>query len=192
MPKGGVCPVCELSDDVERALPGGVEPPAPTTMGRFWQSGRAGLLLAAMLFAAASVVPLWSVQARPPALARVGVTAWEMIVGEGPLGTEMKSVVMVVVPAAALALFQLLLVRRTRSSMVASRPLMLVLALLPLVAGLVPALRLGRLQRRQYGAHAGMVLLGLGAALGALGASRFGAGVAPEPDRKRRREEPEA
>lgn len=187
MPNGGVCPVCEIPhrpDDERAAVHTVIEPAAPTVLGRLWQSGRLAVAIAAACFALATFVPLVSVRQVHGATARMALTPLQMITAEGSYGKELKSVVLFALPGASLGLLQFLYSRRTRSVMLASRPLVLVVSVLPLVAAVLPVLKILKYQRFDYGLGPAMVLVGIGTVAGVVGAVQFGRGVSDPPPRR--------
>lgn len=179
----GTCPVCELP--LEPAGPSHVGDsssasvqPAATLVGRLWQSGRLAVLVAAALFLVATFVPLVHVQRSHEVGPRVSASAYLLAMGEGVYGRELKSSVVLAIPAAALGLVSFVYSRRAGSHMRASRPLVLVVSLLPLAAAVLPLLRLARIDRFKYDPGPALVLVALGAVSGLLGGLRFGTGVA--------------
>lgn len=192
MPGGGVCPVCEIPHHADDGrAPAKVEPPAETLLGRLWQSGRLAAGVAALCFALATVVPLFSVQRVHGVAARVAVTPLQMITAEGPYGRELKSAVMLALPGAAFGLLSFLWSRRTRGVMLASRPLVLVVALIPAMAAALPVLKIQKHHRFEVSPGVGMALVALGVIAGGVGALRFGRGVPEAPPRRLRDEDEE-
>lgn len=207
MVRGGVCPVCEMPDEPEPVAPapelaarnaragaaaarGTVEPAAATPLGRLWQSGRLAVGVAAACFVLATVIPLVTVQrvglgVPTAASPRVGKSPIAMITGEGPYGREMRSSAMLALPAAAIGLVSFLITRRTRAVMVASRPLVLAVAVIPLLAAGLPVLKLGKRHRFDYSMAPGMAVIALGALAGVVGAVQFGRGTTDPPPRRR-------
>jgi hypothetical protein len=154
--------------------------PAATALGRFWQSGRMGVALAAVCFLVATVVPLVTVQHPSGLLPRVAATPVQMLLGDGVYGRYLKSTILFALPTAGLALLSFLMSRRTRAVMLASRPLVLVVALIPAMAGVLPILKLAKRQLLRYSLGPAVVLIALGVFAGVVGALQFGNGV-PEP-----------
>jgi hypothetical protein len=184
MKRGGVCPVCEIPHSFPDGH-GPIEPlvaPATTVLGRFWQSGRMGVALAAACFLVATVVPLVTVQHAGGLSPRVGATPLQMVLGDGVYGPYLKSTILFTLPAAGLALMSFLMSRRTRAVMLASRPLVLVVALIPALAGALPILKLAKrhVHVLRYSLGPAAVLIALGVFAGVVGALQFGNGV-PEP-----------
>lgn len=196
MPARGVCPVCEISHDfggakASSAVEPAPEAPAPTPLGRLWQSGRLGALLAAFCFLAAAFVPLVYVKFLGTPGPRQPVTAVEMALAQGPFGRYLKSALVFALPGAALGLLQFVISRRTRAAMVSTRPLLLVVSLIPVVAAVMPLLKLAKRQRFDYGVGPALALVALGAVAGTLSALHFGRGVPDEHERERDDDEEE-
>jgi hypothetical protein len=187
MVAGGVCPVCEIPHHADDGrAPAALEPAAPTALGRFFQSGRLAVLVAAAGFLGATVAPLVSVKHTGEPGARAWLTPAAMILSEGRYGRELRGATLIVLPGAALGLLSFLLSRRTRSAMLATRPLLLVVSALPLMAAVLAALRLGKHDRYDWAFGPGMALVALGACAGLLGALQFGRGTRdPAPRRAR-------
>jgi hypothetical protein len=173
------CPVCELKYD-EHA-----EPPAPTPMGRAWQSGRLALGASVALMAAALVVPFATMSssliANSPS---IPVTLLDMGLQSGPLAREIKSFTVLAVPFSAALMAQFLFTRTTGRAMRASRPAIFMLALLPLFSMVTGFLRLKRGGRWEVHMSVAPALVAFAFAFGMLAALRFGNGV-PEKKPKR-------
>jgi hypothetical protein len=186
MPVGGVCPVCEIPHDAEDGAQRlTVERPADSVLGRFWQSGRLASLVAAVCFAFGTVVPFFSIQRADHLGAVVSKSVLDMLSAAEPYGRELKSTMLMAIPGAAVFLATMVWTRRTRSSMTASRPLLLVVAILPLVAAVFKLLVLGKHHRFEHTLGPGFALVAFGSIAGIVGAIQFGRGVSDEPGRRR-------
>jgi hypothetical protein len=187
MAHGGVCPVCEIAHHAPDRPE--AEPAAATLMGRLWQSGRLATVVAALCFAVGTLVPLVHVQRVHGVGARVAVSPLQMIAAEGPYGRELKSAVLLALPGAAFGLLSFLGSRRTRSVMVASRPLLLVVALIAAGAAALPVLKLHKHHRFDVAPGLGMAFVALGVVAGIVAALQFGRGVPEAPRRTRELDE---
>lgn len=173
------CPVCELKYD-EHA-----EAPAPTPAGRAWQSGRLALGGAVALLAVALMVPFATMTS--PLIANspsIPVTLLDMGLQSGPLAREIKSFTVLAVPFSAALMAQFLFTRTTGRAMRATRPAILMLALLPLFSMVTGFLRLNRGGRWQVHMSVAPAFVAAACVLGLLAATRFGNGV-PEKKPKR-------
>ena len=72
--------------------------------------------------------------------------------------------------------------------MLATRPLVLVVSILPVLAAVVPAARIAKHHRFEFAYEIGLALLACGAVAGIVGAIQFGNGV-PTPPARRHAEE---
>lgn len=174
------CPVCELPlDGSARANTSlqTTEPEASTFAARAWQSGRGAVIAAAAFFVAATFAPLVTVQRAHEVGPRVRAAAWQLALGEGMYGAELKSAVVLAIPAAALGLLSFVWSRRSGPIMRASRPLVLVVSIIPLAAAVLPLMRMNRLERFKYEPGVAIGLVVLGTVLGVIGSMRFGTGV---------------
>jgi hypothetical protein len=184
MTAGAVCPVCEIpyhANDGRSPTPP-VERPAPTFVGRLWQSGRLALSICVALLALGTFVPILNLQRANHLGPRVSKTPFELITAEGTYGTELKSTTLIAVPGAAFFLLTFLWSRQTRSAALASRPLVLAISLLPLLGAVMPVLKLGKHDRYDYHFGPAYVLILLATVFGVIAALRFGNGL-PEPRR---------
>lgn len=167
------CPVCELKYDAH------AEAAAPTALGRAWQSGRLALGLAAGLLAVALFVPFATMKllsiADSPAQP---VTLLDMALQSGPLGREIKSVTVLAVPFAAALMAQFLFTRTTGSAMRASRPLLFMVSVLPLVSMFTGFLRLKKSIRHEVALSFAPAFVAAATVLGIFAAIKFGTGVA--------------
>lgn len=176
---GLTCPVCELKYDAH------AETPAPTAMGRAWQSGRLALGVSVAFLTAALVVPFATMTS--PLIANsptIPVTLLDMGLQSGPLAREIKSFTVLAVPFSAALMAQFLFTRTTGRAMRATRPAIFMLALLPLFSMVTGFLRLKRGGRWEVHIGIAPALVAAATVLGLLAALRFGNGV-PEARRKR-------
>ncbi len=185
MPRGGVCPVCEMPHDPDAARSsiesgGHAEPEDASAIGRWWRSGRLAIAVASACFLTGTFLPLIYVQHRLGLLPRLSASPLDMISAAGPYGRELRSMVVFVIPATAAGLASFLLSRRHGSVMVATRPLVFVVALLPLIGAVLPVLKIAKHHRLNYSVGPGLVFVLVGVAAGLLGALTFGRGV-PDP-----------
>lgn len=167
-------------------VPSTVEAPADSAVGRLWQSGRLAVLSAGVLLVASMFLPLLFVQRTDHLGPRVSKSPYEMITSEAPYGRELRSTTLLAVPGAAVALASFLASRRTRSVMLASRPLVLVVSLLPLLAAVFVVLRLGRHARFEHAYGPGFAFIVIAGVMGCVGATQFGRGVSDPPRRHNR------
>ncbi len=163
--------------------PDAPETPAETFAGRLWQSGRLALLISVALFVMGTVLPLITVQRADHLGPRVAKSPIALITADGTYGTELKSATLIAVPGAAFFLLTFLWSRRTRSVALASRPLVLVTALLPLFGAVMPVLKLKKHLHFDYTWGPAIAFIALGTAMGVFAALRFGRGM-PEPRRR--------
>ncbi len=189
MIQGGVCPVCEIPFHAEDGrAPPPPEKPVDSFVGRLWQSGRLALLGAVTLLALATVVPLLTVTRIDHLGPSASKSPLALITADGEYGRELKSTTLIAVPGAAFFLLTFLWSRRTRPDAVASRPLVLVVSLLPLMGAVMPVLKLGKHHRFDYSLGPAFGLIALATVMGVLAATRFGRGM-PEPRRLLRRDD---
>lgn len=176
MSPDAACPVCELPG---AAAPSSV-PMTASPLTRWWANGQVAVAGAASLFLASLFVPLLR---RVPMLVNReldpdGVlTPLDLALGRYALLRGTMTAWML--PGAALLLLTLLRTRRTASAMRASRILLAVVSLAPLLSAALPLLKL---QRRGLPVESGpaMAVIVLGVVCGLVGASRFGAMAAEE------------
>ena len=191
MTAGGVCPVCEIAHHANDGLaPPAPEKPAGTFTGRLWQSGRLALIAAVVLLGLATVAPLLNLQRADHLAPRVAKSTLALITADGLYGHEVKSTTLIAVPGAAFFLLTFVWSRRTRPVAVASRPLLLVTSLLPLMGAALLVLKIAKHHRFDYSFGPGFVLIVFGTAMGILAATQFGTGM-PEPRRRFGRDEDE-
>lgn len=171
MSPDAACPVCELP---AAAAPSSV-PMTASPLTRWWANGQVAVAGAASLFLASLFVPL--LRHVPMLVNREldpdGVlTPLDLAFGKYALLRGTMTAWML--PGAALFLLSLLRTRRTASAMRASRILLAVVSLAPLLSAALPMMKL---QRRGLPVQAGpaMALIALGVVCGLVGAARFGA-----------------
>lgn len=175
MRSDGRCAVCELAAP---AAPPASVPVSPSPLGRWWRSGQLPVFAAAASFAAALFVPLLT---RVPMVidreVRPDVSVRPLDLALNTYGALRGQLTAWMLPGAALFLLSILRSRRTGASMQASRLLVAVLSLAPLMSAVMPLLKL-----KKRGVEAGMgpafALIVAGVALGLVGAARFGRDVA--------------
>lgn len=189
MPTGGVCPVCETPHEVSMASRATGHELAPgSPVARWWRGGQLPALAAAGCYLAAMMLPLMSsVPLRNGAQVRLDVALRPLDLALGTYPAMRGQMTAWLVPGAALFLLQILRTRRTGSAMTASRPLLGVLALGPLVSVAMPFLRLKKLGLSPS-PGAALALVVLGSALCVVAALRFGDGVPEAMSARERRE----
>lgn len=170
MPPDEACPVCELH---AAAAPSEV-PLDPSPFTRWWRNGQLSVGAAAALFLTATFLPL---------LHRVPLVVNRELDPDGrlsPLDLALGSYAPLrgamtawMLPGAALFLASLLRSRRAPSAMRASRLLVAVVSLAPLLAALTPIMKLRR-RGIEVGVGPAMALIAIGVLLGLAGAYRFG------------------
>lgn len=175
--------MCELPQDAVGAPPASPRADeAPSGLLRLWRSGQGPVGAAVLCHLLALVLPFVTVASGGSSRT---VSPLALMLGNDPL---LRGKMIWLVPATAAFLTQMLASRRTRPVMEASRPLVLVVSLAPLVGVALPYLLF---QKRHLepalGPSALMVLVGV--ALGVLGALRFGVGAPEEKPRRRRDDE---
>lgn len=176
MSPDAACPVCELP---AATAPSSV-PMTASPLARWWANGQVALAGAATLFLGAMFLPLLR---RVPMLVNReldpnGVlTPLDLAFGRYALLRGTMTAWML--PGAALFLLSLLRTRRTASSMRASRMLLAVVSLAPLLSATLPLMKL---QRRGLPVEAGpaMAVIVVGVVCGLAGAVRFGARAVEE------------
>jgi hypothetical protein len=162
---------------------------APSSeLARWWHSGRLSVLLAGLCFLGALFLPLLgglTMRVGDAVLTGVTVRPWDLVVGAYPALRGRLSAWLL--PGAGLFLLSLLRSRRTAPAMMATRPLIASMSLAPVVALVLPIVRL-----RDRG---GAPVVGAALALGALGvvlcwhaAAVFGRGM---PERAAKVVEPD-
>jgi hypothetical protein len=173
------CPVCELRYDVH------VDPPAPTALGRLWQSGRLALGLAGASLLVATATPFAYLKSRLiPNAPEIPVSVAEMAMQSGPLARDVRSFTVLAIPFAAAAMVQFLFSRTTGRAMRASRPVIFVLAVLPLVSVFTGFKRLQRGGRFDVSPGVAGALVLVSAVLAVIAGTRFGRGVAEARPRR--------
>lgn len=187
MPAGGVCPVCEIPHEESAASRAAERELSPATPGaRAWRSGQLALVLAAACDLGALFLPLLGdVAMRDGANVSLhnAVRPLDLALGTFP-GLHGQATAWVL-PGAAVFMLSLLRSRRTGHAMMATRPLLGVVAILPIVSAVMPFLRFRRLGLSPSpGPALGLVLVGV--VLGVIAATRFGEGVPEAPRRGRR------
>lgn len=171
------CSVCELPYEKH------AQAPAATAMGRLWQSGRLAALLAALCFLAAFLLPIASVR-RIPDGPQVAVSPMHMALQWGPYAREIKAMTMLALPLAMAGLIQFLLTRTTGRAMRASKPLLAMVSVLPLLATGLGIARFERGDRFMYSLGISPWITVAGVVFGLIATVRFGTGV-PEAKSKR-------
>jgi hypothetical protein len=181
MKVGGVCPVCEIPHDAALA-PARPEPaPAPGVLQRHWDSGRLPVIVAVLCFAAAVFLPLArGVRLRNTQGREVVVDVQPYDLASATYPALHGRMTAWFLPGAALFLLSMLRSRRTGSAMAASRPVVAVVSLAPLISAVMPFLLLKKHGQSPDVGPAALVIL-LGVVLGVLGATRFGQGVPEKP-----------
>lgn len=166
------CPVCELRYDAH------AEAPAPTALGRLWQSGRLPLGLAGLSLLAATAAPFAHLRSRLiPNAPDIPVSVAEMAMQTGPLAREVRSFTVLAIPFAAAAMMQFLFSRTTGRAMRATRPVIFVLAALPLVSVFTGFKRLQRSGRFDVSPGFAGALVAVAAVCAVIAGLRFGRGV---------------
>lgn len=184
MATGGVCPVCETPWAVSSAAGAAAHDAAPqSAAARWWRSGQLPLAVAAACFAGAMFLPLLGdVRIREGSSVTLGVSVRPLDLALGTISAIRGGMTAWFLPGAAAMLLSLLRSRRTGSQMMATRPLLFVVALAPIVSVAMPFALL-----RKHGLSptpgAALALVALGVAMTIFAALRFGDGVA---DRARR------
>jgi len=186
MKRDDVCPVCETPWSVSSArAQASVRPENASRTARWWTSGQLAVAVAAGCFLAALFLPLMSGihLLDAGALHRdVSVRPLDLVLGSVPaLRGQLSSWLL---PGAAAFLLSLLQTRRTGAAMTASRMLVVVVSLAPVVSVAMPFLRMKKSGVTPTpGAALGLVIVGV--VMGIVGGLRFGQGV-PEASVKRR------
>lgn len=161
-PDDGPCAACAFESG-EPATVAHARGDAPASaLARWWESGRLSVLLAGLCFLGALGLPLvggLAMRVGAEVHADVTVRPWDLLVGAYPaLGGRLSAWLL---PGAGLFLLSLLRSRRTALAMMATRPLIASMSLAPMVALVLPIVRLrGR---------GGTPAVGAALALGALG-----------------------
>lgn len=162
---------------------------ASTPLVRWWRSGQLAAVGASAAYLSAMMLPLMSnVPLRDGARVRLDVAVRPLDLALGTYPAMRGQMTAWLVPGAALFLLQILRTRRTGSAMAASRPLLGVLAVGPLVSVAMPFLRLRKLDVSPTPGPA-LALIAVGAVLAVIAALRFGDGVAEAAPRRRLRDE---
>lgn len=174
---GETCPVCDH--------PAGAPSGAPVTevderpAARWWRTGQLALGIAAACLLVSVLLPLMSGLAlREDGVVTQNVSVRPLDLMLGTHAALKGRMTAWFLPGAALFLLSMLRSRRTAPSMMAARPLVVVVALAPAVSVAMPFLRLHRMGIDPTPGPA-MGLVCLAVALGVTGALRFGHG-APE------------
>lgn len=189
-PPAGPCAACAFEAG-EPATVAHARAVAPTSsLARWWESGRLSVLLAGLCLLGALGLPLLgglTIRVDGEFHTDVTVRPWDLLMGTYPALRGRLSAWLL--PGAGLFLLSLLRSRRTAPAMMATRPLIGTVSIAPVVALVLPILRL-----RDRG---GAPVVGAALALGALGvvlcwhaAAVFGRGmperiekvVAPDDD----------
>jgi hypothetical protein len=165
------CSVCELPYDKH------TQAPAASFVGRLWQSGRLAALLAAALFLLAFLLPIATIR-RLPDGPLVSVSPMHMALQSGPYAREIKAMTMLALPLSIAALVQFLLTRTTGRAMRATRPLLLMVSLLPLLAMGLGVARFERGGRFLYSLGPALWVTIVAVVFGLIAMVRFGTGVA--------------
>lgn len=190
MSQGGVCPVCETPWSVSSASRAPAPDEAPTSpAARWWRSGQLAVALGAAAFLGAMFLPLLGdVRLREGSNVVFGVSIRPVDLALGNVSAVRGGMTAWLLPGAAVLLLSLLRSRRTGSQMQATRPLLPVVALAPVVSAGMPFVLL-----RKHGLSptpgAALGLVALGVALTLLAATRFGDGVGEAPARGRARDD---
>lgn len=178
MPPDEACPVCELP-----AAAGPTDVPLePSPLARWWRNGQLSVGAAVALFLTATFVPLLT--RVPVVLNRVldpngALTPLDLALGSyAPLRGTMTAWML---PGAAVFLASLLRTRRTAGAMRASRMLVAVVALAPMLSAVMPIMKLKR-RGLEVGVGPAMALIVVGVCFGLAGALRFGHDAEGQPD----------
>jgi hypothetical protein len=208
--EGPTCSVCELPYEAQSTPPSRTEegrasqtddartspvdriPTAPTFVGALWQSGRLAMIVAAVAFGVGAMVPFAYLTSQLiPGSPAIPVTLAEMGLQLGPLAREVRAPTALAVLFSSVVLLQFLFSRTSGRAMRASRPMLYVLSLLPLVSLGTAWMRLRRAARFEVAPGPAAVLVLLGAGLGLVAALRFGTGVPDKPPRSARTDDDE-
>jgi hypothetical protein len=163
--------------------------PAATPVARWWRSGQLAVGGAAAAFIASLFLPLLgNVRLREGSNIVLGVSVRPIDLALGNVSAVRGGMTAWLLPGAAVLLLSLLRSRRTGSQMSATRPLLPVIALAPVVSAGMPFVLL-----RKHGLSptpgAALGLVALGVALTILAATRFGDGVGEAPRRGARQDD---
>jgi len=187
-PPVGPCAACAFEAGEPTTVARAVAPASPIAL--WWESGRLSVLLAGLCLLGALGLPLLgglTIRVDGEFHTNVTVRPWDLLMGTYPALRGRLSAWLL--PGAGLFLLSLLRSRRTAPAMMATRPLIGTVSIAPVVALVLPILRL-----RDRG---GTPVVGAALALGALGvvlcwhaAAVFGRGmperietvVAPDDD----------
>ena len=187
-PPVGPCAACAFEAGEPATVARAAAPASP--IARWWESGRLSVLLAGLCLLGALGLPLLgglTIRVDGEFHTNVTVRPWDLLMGTYPALRGRLSAWLL--PGAGLFLLSLLRSRRTAPAMMATRPLIGTVSIAPVVALVLPILRL-----RDRG---GTPVVGAALALGALGvvfcwhaAAVFGRGmperiekvVAPDDD----------
>lgn len=185
MARGGVCPVCETPWSVSSVGGSAHHDEAASPLARWWRSGQLAVGLAAGAFAAAMFLPLLGdVRLREGSNVTFGVSVRPVDLAFGTVSAVRGGMTAWLLPGAAVLLLSLLRSRRTGGQMQATRPLLPVVALAPVVSAGMPFVLL-----RKHGLSptpgAALGLVAVGVALTLLAATRFGDGVGEAAPRRR-------
>lgn len=160
------------------------EEPPPSRFVRWWRSGQFPVALGALAFLGAMFLPLLGdVRLREGSTVVLGVSVRPIDLALNTVSAIRGGMSAWLLPGAAGLLLSLLRSRRTSAQMHATRPLLVVVALAPVVSAGMPFVLL-----RKHGLSptpgAALGLVALGVAFTLFAATRFGDGV-DEPPRHR-------
>ncbi len=133
-------------------------------------------MLAVVCFVAAFLLPIATVRKIPDG-PLAAVSPMHMALEWGPYARETKALTMLALPLASAALVQFLLTRTTGRAMRASKPLLMMMSVLPLMAIGLGILRLERGARFLYSLGPSLWFVLGGSVLGLVSTLRFGRGV---------------
>lgn len=160
---GGPCAACAFeAGEASTASPHAPGEASGPALARWWDSGRLSVLLAGLCFVGALGLPLLSgltMRVGAEVVSDVTVRPWDLLMGTYPALRGRLSAWLL--PGAALFLFSLIRSRRTAPTMTATRPLIASMSLAPIVALVLPIVRLHD--------RGGAPVVGAALALGALG-----------------------
>lgn len=173
----GHCPVCELP--AAPSAPAQV-PVDPSPLARWWRSGQLAVLLAAGSFLGSLFLPLMT---RVPMVidreVHPAVSVSPLDLAMGTYSAFKGQMTAWMLPGAGLFLLSLLRSRRRGAAMRASRLLVGVVSLMPLMSAVMPFLKLKK-RGVEAGVGPALALIVAGVAMGLLGALWFGRDVEDE------------
>lgn len=179
----GKCPVCELP--AAPATPAQV-PVDPSPLARWWRSGQLPVALASVSFLGALFLPLLT---RVPMVIdrelRPDVSVSPLDLALGTYSALKGQMTAWMLPGAGIFLLSLLRSRRRGGAMRASRMLVGVVSLMPLMSAMMPFLKLKR-RGVEAGVGPALALIVLGVAMGIVGAISFGRDVEDDAPRGHR------